>query len=67
MSDEINRLRDRVKDLEDRFHERDLEQQLADRDAAWEEAIQLNYDQTFGLNVDGFIVVIRRWIENKSK
>lgn len=59
--------RARIRELEKIIHERDLEQQLADRDAAWEEAIQLNYDQTFGLNVDGFIVVIRRWIENKSK
>ena len=44
----------------------EAERKLADRDAAWEEAIQLNYDQTFGLNVDGFIIVVRRWIENKE-
>lgn len=44
----------------------EAERKLADRNAAWEEAIQLNYDQTFGLNVDGFIIVVRRWIENKG-
>lgn len=67
---EITRLRARVLDLEDRLHERDLAvstlaHQVADRDDAWERSVRLNYDQTFGLDVDGFIVVVRRSIQSK--
>lgn len=41
----------------------EAEQRVADRDAAWERAVRLHYDQTFGLDADGFIVVIRRWLD----
>lgn len=59
MSDEINRLRDRVKDLEDRLHERDLAvatlaQQLSERDTAWKRAVWEACWMVWHMSVDDY-------------
>lgn len=67
MSDGINRLRDRVKDLEDRLHERDLAvatlaQQLSERDAAWKQAIQSLAEQGV-ITIDDPLAAIQERME----